>query len=203
MDEVDSILKSGSATLKEVEAFAVGVGPGSFTGTRIGVMTVKTFAAVLERPIYAVGGLDAIAMAYSGLRSTLVVPILPCRTNVVFACPFSAEQDIPTPLIEAAALPLSELGDLIAQISWPSVLFCGAAAERYREDLHPLLDGRVPQVSFGTHAFPAAGHIARMAHLRRMAGDPADDALELVPLYISPPPITLPKTPIPTQMPAT
>jgi len=49
---VDLLLKEIGAELSEVDCFAVGVGPGSFTGTRIGVMTVKTFAFVEDKPVF-------------------------------------------------------------------------------------------------------------------------------------------------------
>jgi tRNA threonylcarbamoyladenosine biosynthesis protein TsaB len=187
----------GIALNRDGEAFAVGIGPGSFTGTRIGVMTVKTFAAVLERPVYGISSLEALAAPYAGLRETVLVPILPCRSGVVFTCPYSVESEPPAALADPAALPLADLAELLVGLSPRAVHFCGSAVARYREELAALVSPHLPAISFGLPEFPAAAQVARLVNLRRMAELPADDALALVPLYISPPPITLPKQPIP------
>ena len=51
LEHVEAVLADADAKPAEVDLFGVGLGPGSFTGTRIGVMTLKTFAFMLERPI--------------------------------------------------------------------------------------------------------------------------------------------------------
>ncbi|MCS6777462.1 MAG: tRNA (adenosine(37)-N6)-threonylcarbamoyltransferase complex dimerization subunit type 1 TsaB [Chloroherpetonaceae bacterium] len=201
LDVVDTVLHAAGITLSQVNVFAVGVGPGSFTGTRVGVMTVQTFAVVTGRPAHAVGSLEALASVYAGLHPTVVVPVLPCRTGVVFACPFAVEEAIPHPLAPVAACPLPDLADLVASLQSPQVLFCGSAVARYRQALSQMLQDRVATVCFGAPEFPSAGQVARIACLHRAAGRPADDPMHLAPLYIAPPPITLPRTPIPTQMP--
>ena len=58
---IDAVLREAGMTLADVRAFAVGIGPGSFTGTRIAVMTMKTLAFVTGQPIFGVSGLDALA----------------------------------------------------------------------------------------------------------------------------------------------
>ncbi|MBA3440013.1 MAG: tRNA (adenosine(37)-N6)-threonylcarbamoyltransferase complex dimerization subunit type 1 TsaB, partial [Pyrinomonadaceae bacterium] len=59
--QIDALLKAADTTLREVELFAVAVGPGSFAGLRTGLATVKAFAATLARPIVGVPTLHAIA----------------------------------------------------------------------------------------------------------------------------------------------
>ena len=56
---IEGVLKEADAVLDDVTAFAIGVGPGSFTGTRIGVMTLKTLAVVQNKPLYGVNSLEA------------------------------------------------------------------------------------------------------------------------------------------------
>jgi len=58
---VDSSLRSCGLNLKDIELFAVAPGPGSFTGVRIGLTTVKAWCEVFERPIAAVSRLEALA----------------------------------------------------------------------------------------------------------------------------------------------
>jgi tRNA threonylcarbamoyladenosine biosynthesis protein TsaB len=56
--EIDKILNTQGIDLKALDAFAVGVGPGSFTGIRVGINIVKSFSYVLDKPIYPLGSLD-------------------------------------------------------------------------------------------------------------------------------------------------
>ena len=61
---IDAVLKEASVSIKEVDAIAVSIGPGSFTGLRIGLSTAKGLALSLECPIIAVPTLDGIAEGY-------------------------------------------------------------------------------------------------------------------------------------------
>ncbi|HXG23364.1 MAG TPA: tRNA (adenosine(37)-N6)-threonylcarbamoyltransferase complex dimerization subunit type 1 TsaB, partial [Chthonomonadales bacterium] len=73
IDDVDALLTDADCTLEDMEGFGVDVGPGSFTGVRIGVMTVKTWADLLGRPVGAVTALEAIAAEYEGVASITIV----------------------------------------------------------------------------------------------------------------------------------
>lgn len=61
-DMIDDIFSHIKYTIKDVELFAVGVGPGSFTGTRIAVTMARTFAQILKKPIVGVSSLRAMSM---------------------------------------------------------------------------------------------------------------------------------------------
>lgn len=63
LTELDQLLKSAGCTLAEVNRFAVGVGPGSFTGIRVGCATLKTFAQVSQKPILPFSSLRAYALS--------------------------------------------------------------------------------------------------------------------------------------------
>ena len=195
---VDGLLRGMGATLDSIEAFAVGLGPGSFTGARIGVMTMKTFAVMRGKPIMTVNGLEAMAAEYCGLPETIVVPVLACRAGIVYACPYLVADQDPEPLAAAAAFSFAELGSLLQSLSARTVVFCGPAAARYTQELRGVLENSGRQSSFGTVEFPRASTVGRLGLRRLATGGPLPEALEIVPLYISPPPITLPKQLIPS-----
>lgn len=200
---IDSVLKDADAVLADVSAFAVGIGPGSFTGTRIGVMTVKTLASVQHVPIYGIDSLSALAEEYRGQQNILVVPVLPCRAGTVYAAGWIERSDGMQNCLPAKAYLLGELSVSISDVlnssaeAARSVLFCGAATTRYTVELHAGLTGTAAEtairISFGAADFPRTRLIAALAWERLQTGDPGEDALDLVPLYISPPPISTPR----------
>jgi tRNA threonylcarbamoyladenosine biosynthesis protein TsaB len=197
ISHVDALLKAISASIRDVDCYAVGIGPGSFTGTRIGVMTMKTFAYFHEAPIFAVNSLEAIAADYSGLPDRIVTPVLSCRKGVVYACPYSVVGDDPVALAKPDAYSFEDLGRLLNDQGPRPVLFCGPAAGKYSSELLEALGDRGSGAAFGSAEFPRGSVIGRLALQRRQAGVQPDDPLAVTPLYISPPPITMPKIPIP------
>ena len=114
--QVENVIKDAGAELGDVTAFAVGIGPGSFTGTRIGVMTIKTLAVVRQKPLYGISSLEAIAAVYQGLEVVLVVPLLPCRAGVVFAGGYNVDEALPIPTVEPAALTIDELAARLGEL---------------------------------------------------------------------------------------
>lgn len=87
IEMIDAVLNEACAHLSEVDVFAVAVGPGSFTGLRIGLATVKAFAEVNQRPIVGISTLAAVAHASAWEGD--VVSLLPAGRGEVFAQMFS------------------------------------------------------------------------------------------------------------------
>ena len=61
MPLIDEILKTNNVTLNDIDLFACGVGPGSFTGVRIGVSTIKAFVDSSNKPCVAVSSFESLA----------------------------------------------------------------------------------------------------------------------------------------------
>lgn len=89
--DIDETLKRANVTLQDVELFACASGPGSFTGLRIGIATVKALAATLERPSLGIPTLHAVAHAAGPSRAT--VALLPAGRGEVFAQLLSVSAD--------------------------------------------------------------------------------------------------------------
>lgn len=96
--EIDGVLHRAGLTLAEVDLFAVATGPGSFTGLRIGIATVKGLAFTLDRPCVAIPTLEAIAHAAGDCER--VVAALPAGRGEVFVQMFSVSTNAVTPLDE-------------------------------------------------------------------------------------------------------
>lgn len=170
LGEVDGLLSRNGLTLADMTAFAVGLGPGSFTGVRVGVTTAKTLAQVLEKPLVGVGTLDAYAAALSGLDG-VSLPVLPSRRGEVYAAVYERGEGIEGPF--AASL------EAISERQ--NVTLCGDAA------LIPNWSG--PAV-FQPWTPPEG--LCRIA-ARRLANGDTDNPFSLVPLYVVAPSISTPK----------
>jgi tRNA threonylcarbamoyladenosine biosynthesis protein TsaB len=83
LSDIDSALKAAGVALAEIELLAVVNGPGSFTGLRAGLATVKAFATVSDRPVAPVPTLHAVAL--SAGASARTVAMVPAGRGEVFA----------------------------------------------------------------------------------------------------------------------
>jgi tRNA threonylcarbamoyladenosine biosynthesis protein TsaB len=119
IENVERVLDQGRAKLIDIDLFAVTVGPGSFTGLRIGLATVKAFAVCVEKPCVAVSTLAAIAHAAGDSERT--VSILPAGRGEVYAQAFSVRAGIVSALGGASHLKpaglLEEYGN-VQTIRW-------------------------------------------------------------------------------------
>jgi tRNA threonylcarbamoyl adenosine modification protein YeaZ len=113
LEDVDALLRQAGAHTTDIEAIAVGVGPGSFTGVRVGLATARGLALALGIPVAGVSTLDALAAGAPG-----AVPVVDARRGEIFVL-----EDEPRVLAP---------GDL--QIA-PGTLCVGSGAVRYRSVL--------------------------------------------------------------------
>ncbi|MDR1068695.1 MAG: tRNA (adenosine(37)-N6)-threonylcarbamoyltransferase complex dimerization subunit type 1 TsaB [Clostridiales Family XIII bacterium] len=87
---IRDMLAEANVALAEVDAFAVSVGPGSFTGMRIGVSTVRALAQVAGKPVIAVPTLETYAFQDEGFRG-IICPLLDARLSSVYAMAYITE----------------------------------------------------------------------------------------------------------------
>ncbi len=128
--DIKQVLQESKTSLDEIELFAAAVGPGSFTGLRIGLATVKALAATLERPCLAVPTLAAVASAVG--TASNVVALLPAGRGELFAQRFSvASHGVVTPLDAPLHIPPQKLIDRYGMVD--NVEWAGEGAEVHRD----------------------------------------------------------------------
>ncbi len=114
MPMVDSMLKNSEIALSDIDLFAVTVGPGSFTGLRIGIAALKGMAYGLNKPCVGISTLYATALAVKD-RKGIICAVMDARCNQVYNALFESDGDKLTRLCEDRALMCDELaGELEA-----------------------------------------------------------------------------------------
>lgn len=157
---------------------AVGTGPGSFTGLRVGVATAKALALGRGLPLAGIGSLDALARGIgeaAGSRARLAV--LDARRGEVCAALYSeAGERLWGPLLETP----EGLGERIAALAAPA-LCAGSGAVRFRQQLtNPAVE--IPDDADPAHRI-AARHVCALA----AAGPGTDESDFIAPIYLRPP----------------
>ena len=154
LEDVDALLRQGGAHPRDLDALAVGIGPGSFTGVRIGLATARGLALALDLRGAGVSTLAALAAGAPG-----AVPVVDARRSEVFAL-VDGEPSVLAP------------PDLAIE---PGTLYIGDGARRYRA-LFEATGAVVPPDEDERHIPRARFHAA-------LAGDLGPvDAIE--PLYL-------------------
>ena len=91
MPIVDKVFKEHNLTLKDMDLLACCVGPGSFTGIRIGIATMKAFADVTNIKTVSVTSLESLS--YNIEEDGIIIPIINCKNNNVYSAIFSKENN--------------------------------------------------------------------------------------------------------------
>lgn len=176
---IDALLAEAGVRLAEVEAFAVSIGPGSFTGLRIGLATLKAFALSDARPVAAVSTLAALcASAASPAREGPVAALLDARRGAYYAACVSRAGQARADLLADCVLTPPELA---ARLPRGARVVVGEGAREGAEQLA----ARRPDLAL--LALPnlgaSAASVARLG-AQLLAQGAASDAAELVPAYL-------------------
>ncbi len=155
---VSEVLRQGGISWEEVDRIAVGLGPGTFTGLRVGVASARGLAHSRAVELVGVSSLQALALGAlegpagedDGGRPEVAVAVIDARRGEVFAAPYEGgAEGVPRALGAAAALAPEGLVELVAGGREPGSgrwLLVGDGAVRYRE----LLSGGGLEVAEGS-----------------------------------------------------
>ncbi len=174
---IDAALSLGGVTLNGIDAFAVTRGPGSFTGLRIGVSTMKGLAVATAKPIIGVSSLEVLAHQ-AGEESVLVCPMMDARRNEIYWSIFRRKGDTLCPLSEEQVGPIDKLAGQIDE----ACMFIGNAAPLYANQLSRLIRHPIqwpPEIDNAIRP----GVLAQLAWQRFGQGQ-VDDVETFVPVYI-------------------
>ncbi|MBK5252400.1 MAG: tRNA (adenosine(37)-N6)-threonylcarbamoyltransferase complex dimerization subunit type 1 TsaB [Peptostreptococcaceae bacterium] len=180
MPMIDELLEKTEISIKDIDALAVGVGPGSFTGIRIGVSTAKGLALALDIPIAAVSSLRALA--YNGIYSDMLVcPIIDARRNQVYSGVFRWEAAELVEVLNEDVYNFKELLFVLKNRNCP-ILFLGEDAYKFKEQMKEVL-GENGILAMPQANFPRAAAVAGMA-IKKIDEKDLENAFTLMPVYL-------------------
>jgi tRNA threonylcarbamoyladenosine biosynthesis protein TsaB len=165
--------------LVHVGGFAVGVGPGLFTGLRVGVATAKTLAQVVKAPIVGMVSLDVLAYAVRFTARSIVTVIDGRRGEVFWATYRQVPGGVMRQTPYAVAKPEALVAELMA--AREEVLLVGDGAMLYREQLEEL--GAHAEFASAAAAHPDAAQLVELA-VPRFLREEHDRLFDVVPLYL-------------------
>ncbi len=183
MPMVEEALTRSGLSIREMDLFASVVGPGSFTGVRIGVSTVKGLAHGAGKPCLGVDALEALA-AGVGMTDALICPIQDARAGQVYGAVFEAGMP-PVRKADNQAARLSEFIDraLLTCERNQRLCFLGDGVQTYRQALSERLGERA--IFLPAHlSFLRPASVAMLAEAYQ---DQAGDYLALEPKYLRAP----------------
>jgi tRNA threonylcarbamoyladenosine biosynthesis protein TsaB len=159
---VEFVVAQAGIELDDLGAIAVDVGPGLFTGLRVGISTAKALAYALSIPMIGVSSLDLLAfpMRYS---SRLIVAMVDARRGEVFHARYRQVPGGIQRVSEPEVLPPTELAsELLA--TGEDLLLVGDGARRYAE----VFDDVAVEFAEPGQAYPNAGALVQLAHARAL-----------------------------------
>jgi len=173
---IDWLIAEAGVNQAAIEGYAVSMGPGSFTGLRIGVAALKGLALAHAKPLFGVATLPAMARA-TGMRDGTVCPLLDARMKEVFGAVYSYTAGVRSELAPMQAVPIQT----ILENASADTLFIGEAAHLYADAIRDVFSDAA--IASSAWNYPRASGLIEEAFA--MMTDGADgDAAAVAPIYL-------------------
>jgi tRNA threonylcarbamoyladenosine biosynthesis protein TsaB len=183
---VEGILKSAKVKFADIDGFAVGLGPGSFTSLRVGLSTIKAFALSTGKPVVGISSLDVVAANVLGEDCDEICVVMDARRNLLYSCIYDQGKN---GLSRKSEPMLTGLDDLLNRVHGRT-FFVGDAVSLNREAIKAKYQKASTQGSSCAPLFaeekmgmPQARKLSVLAY-RRFCKKEYDDSETLVPVYL-------------------
>lgn len=178
MTTIDYALTKSGYKLSDIDFFAVATGPGSFTGLRIGLSTIKGFAYTTGKPIVSVPTLEALAYHFPFCQYP-VCTMLDARKKEVYAALFKWEGEGFLRLMGEDSIRIDRFLDRILN---EKAVFTGDGALLYRDNILNILGEKAIFAPLDKMV-PSPAHVASIGIKKAMNGE-FSESISLIPLYI-------------------
>lgn len=178
---IEFICDQAQIELSEIGLVAVDVGPGLFTGLRVGIATAKAIAFSLPVPMIGVSSLDLLAFPVR-FTQRLIVATIDARRGELY---YAFYRQVPGGVQRLSDYMIGTADDLVSELiaGGEEALVVGSGAQRYHEAFDGL--ARVEVVDSG-HSHPSAASLVQLAHARALR-EQYQQIDEIVPMYLRKP----------------
>ncbi len=194
--DIERALKKAGLVLHDMEGFVIGLGPGSFTGLRVGLSMMKAFIMVTEKPVVGVSSLDAIALNVRSDKPVNVCVINDARRGLLYSCVYVKKGHA----LERKCDHLLQPVEAVLKHVEGETVFIGDGITHARDRIMDAakLSGARFSAHFETdkHWLPKAKELARLGYQRLIRGE-SDNIATLSPLYLYPEDCQISKPPSP------
>ena len=176
---IDSILKEYEIDINDIDAFIISRGPGSFTGLRIGMATLKGLAFASKKPLISVSTLDALAYNSISFQG-IICPIMDALRDNIYTCLYKNENNNLTPLIKEQCLNINELVNILKEQTLP-IIFVGDGVAKHKE----FLQENIPNSFFApNHSnFPKASSVGELG-IKKINDGVIENIDSINPIYL-------------------
>lgn len=133
MDLVQEVLKNCSLDIRDIDGFVVSKGPGSFTGLRIGMSTVKGLSFGANKPYVSISTLQALAYTVSHFDG-IICPLMDALRDNVYTSIYKCKNSEMETLVEPCAMDLCDLVDYLNKTN-EKIIFIGDGLEKHQDYL--------------------------------------------------------------------
>jgi tRNA threonylcarbamoyladenosine biosynthesis protein TsaB len=179
MPNLRHLLRWSRTSVGSLAGIAVGLGPGQFTGMRVGIATAKTLAQVLGIPIAGLASLDVVAFSVRYCRR-LICAVVDAKRGEVF---YAFYRPVPGGVTRETDFMVAAPDRLTAELEarGEDILLVGGGALVYRRTLEEA--GNHVEFASSAYAFPAATALVELA-IPRFQREDFDRVFELTPYYV-------------------
>ncbi|WP_353093027.1 tRNA (adenosine(37)-N6)-threonylcarbamoyltransferase complex dimerization subunit type 1 TsaB [Tissierella praeacuta] len=176
---VKEVLDSLDLKVSDIDLYGVAIGPGSFTGLRIGVATIKAFAHLFKKPVVGISTLEALA--FNLPYGEIVVPMIDARRDRVYTGIYTWENGKIKTIMDPDVLDIYYLLDILDK-SYDKVLVNGDGSLLHKGKIQEGLKEKVRFSTIGQN-FCRATSVGELALIKYNEGH-TDDCYTLVPEYL-------------------
>lgn len=178
MPILENLLNLANIDIEDIDIMAVSIGPGSFTGIRIALATVKAIAHVRNISIVSVNSLECLAYGVK-LSDRLIIPVIDAQRDQVYTAAYRYEDGCRHNILECSVKSVDEVVDFINK-NGEKVLLVGEATSKFGDKL----GGDLIEVSDSIYNIPKASSICMMGLEKYHNNEDVCTCYDLEALYI-------------------
>ena len=175
---IERVLTAAGLRIADIDYFACGLGPGSFTGMRIGLAAIKGLSVARDKPVVGISTLDILA-ENAPHGSGLIVPAIDARRGLIYCCSYKREHGL---LKRKSEYLLLSLDEFVRKFSHKAIVL-GDAAALYKDKMQARIKG--VNILDKDYWFPKAHNLIELALSKVKAGQ-FSTAQAVNPIYLYP-----------------